>query len=170
MKYSTLRRQHNGASIVEALIAMAIMLGGMAAILNLYGNVISNSTQNRLTSAAVTAANAKLEELRVLPFDQLESDADTYVFLGPSLSGSSQDRLTRCWSIAPVSHVGTNLLRADVAVVLDHQTCAPGSDALAHLTTLISRVDPRDAASDVLPPRSHDGHAARGDEHHPYED
>lgn len=159
MKYSTVRR-HSGASIVEALVAMTITLSGMAAILKLHDNVISNGTHNRLTSAAVSAANAKLEELRTLPFDQLESNTDAYVFIAPSPSGSSENRLRRCWSIAPVSELGDHLLRAEVAVVRDQKSCMPGGDALANLTTLIARIDPRSAAPTFASTRILDGDTA----------
>jgi hypothetical protein len=138
---------------------MAVMLGGMAAILGFHANVTGNSAQNRLAAAAMSAAQAKLEELRNQSFDDLDDDSDIYEIINPGIGGAFQTNLVRCWSFDPVAAVGDNLLRASVAVVRDGSVCTPGGAALANLTTFIAQADPRIAARNVDIQRRADGDA-----------
>lgn len=150
-----------GIALIEALVAMAIMLGGMAAILGFHSSVTGNSAQNRLTSAALGAAQAKLEELRNDDFDDLADGSDSVDFINPGIGGAFSTTLDRCWSFTEVQ---SNLLRADVTVVRGGDSCDSATQGLANLSTLIARTDPRIAARNVDVQRraDGDGHLVQG--------
>ncbi len=133
---------------------MAVMLGGMAAILGFHAIVAGNSAQNRLASAAMGAAQSKLEEFRNDDFDSLEDGADAVVLTNPGLAGAFSTTLDRCWEFAQET---PSLLRATVAVVRQGAACAPNGASLASLSTLIARNDPRIAARNIDTQRLADG-------------
>lgn len=154
-----LGRKARGISLIEALVSMAVMLGGMAAILGFHATVAGNSAQNRLSNAALSAAQAKLEEFRNRPFQILQSEptSDTVEITSPMIGSESNLELTRCWAFEEVPEVGSNLLNASVAVVRSGETCNPAGASLAKLTTFIAQTDPRTAANNVEINRIADG-------------
>ena len=154
-------KHQSGVSLIEALVAMAVMLGGMAAILGFHANVTGNSAQNRLAAAAMSAAQSKLEQLRNRPFNELAdgSDPNPYRIINPGIGGAFEVKLDRCWSFTPLSAVSDSLAAATVAVVREGEACVPNGPALASLTTFIAEADPRIAARNVDIQRRADGDA-----------
>jgi hypothetical protein len=58
------RRSHTGVSVIEALVAMAVMAFGMLALVGLQGTLRGNSDLSRQRAEAVRIAHQKLEEKR----------------------------------------------------------------------------------------------------------
>ncbi len=60
-----------GFSVIEALIATSILAVGLIAILSIFPFVLRINKQAEMTSLASALARAKMEQLIVLPYDQL---------------------------------------------------------------------------------------------------
>ena len=169
MKTTTLDAMHpraTGIALIEALIALAVILAGTAAIFGLHSHVVGSSAESRLQSAAMGVAQATLEEFRTREFGALsvETNSEAWgngvaepIVTSPGLGGNITVDLTRCWTIAEEGDSGS-LLRVQVSVVRTGTQCVPGAaDALASLQTLIAADDRRFAALNVEEQRTADG-------------
>jgi Tfp pilus assembly protein PilV len=77
------RKSHDAAgfSVVETLVAVAILAGALASLAQLFGVAAAANQRARRTTVATLLASQKMEELRSLPWDAA---------LGPSPAGSLQ--------------------------------------------------------------------------------
>jgi Tfp pilus assembly protein PilV len=77
------RKSHDAAgfSVVETLVAVAILAGALASLAQLLGVAAAANQRARRTTVATLLASQKMEELRSLPWDAA---------LGPSPAGSLQ--------------------------------------------------------------------------------
>jgi prepilin-type N-terminal cleavage/methylation domain-containing protein len=75
------RKSHDAAgfSLVETLVAVAILAGALASLAQLIGLAAAANLRARRTTVATLVARQKMEELRSLPWDAA---------LGPSPAGS----------------------------------------------------------------------------------
>ena len=70
------RAHERGFTLVEALIAMVILVFGIIAVTNLLIVAASSNTVANQGTAATTAATQTLERLKALPFNQLAQGGD----------------------------------------------------------------------------------------------
>jgi Tfp pilus assembly protein PilV len=65
-----------GFSLIEALIAFAILSLGLMGLAKLQMQVFKNATHSKTQTAAVNLAQQKLEELRASAYEDIESGGD----------------------------------------------------------------------------------------------
>ncbi len=108
--------QERGSSLIEALVATLIVSTGVVTMAQLLSIATVTNLAARRSTVAAIAAEQKLEELRTLPFDELqtspastlEQNTDGYVdYVGI---------YTRRWSIEPVSSAPGSSLVIQVLV------------------------------------------------------
>jgi hypothetical protein len=163
-------RGDRGVALMEALIALAVVVAAAAALFGIHSYVMGSSSESRLETAAMGLAQEKLEELRTEQFAAVyPDDPDTasgqegpIVFDNPGIVRSLSVGLTRCWAIERVlpADVSENasLVRVSVNVVRSGSACNPtAGDGLASLVTLLARQDPRTAAREYVERLSADG-------------
>jgi type IV pilus assembly protein PilV len=103
---SPARTSESGFTLVEALVAILILVFGVAAVANLMLVGASSNSVGNATTAAATLASRQMERLKATPFDtlaaggDLESDVANY-FAVEELPGVGQVR-TR-WVVAAVA-------------------------------------------------------------------
>jgi prepilin-type N-terminal cleavage/methylation domain-containing protein len=114
MGLSWLRRS-SGFTLVEVLVAMVIL---SVALLALAGMMVTttktNALGNRLTEASVFA-QAKLEELRAMGWDNIKEGVET-----DQVDGSTGINYTRKWSIDQKESLKTITLFVDWKDPMDH--------------------------------------------------
>ena len=59
-----MKRTHRGFSLVEVLVAMAVMATGLLAVATFQSDLISGSGTNKARSEALALAQARIEQLR----------------------------------------------------------------------------------------------------------
>jgi hypothetical protein len=158
-----------GVALIEALIGLAVVFAGSAAIFGIHSHVMGSSSEARLQTAAMTMAQAQLETFRNWEFDQLiDPDnlegEDSATFDNPGVFGSSAVNLTWCWRIEQelpdpdTSPDPASLVQISVNVARPGTACDANDDqGLARLQTLVARQDPRVAARNVAQRLVRDG-------------
>jgi Tfp pilus assembly protein PilV len=129
-------RLESGFSLVEALVAMAIMLVTIATFIQVFGVAAAANQRAARRSLASLAAMQKMEELRsqtglalaASPAAVLLDDVDGY---SDRLSGgATRVAFTRRWSIEPLLSDPAHLLVLQVVVI------GPGGGVEARIATL----------------------------------
>ena len=154
-----------GVALMEAMIGLAVAFAGAAAIFGIHSHVMGSSSESRLQTAALSMAQAKLEELRNQQFEVMLdplADADSPTFENPGVVGASEVTLNRCWAIEQVLPADlsedASLVRISVNVVRPGTVCDPAAaGGLSRLQTLVARQDPRVAARNVVQRLVRDG-------------
>ena len=168
------KSNQGGFTLLEALIAMGVMVAGTAAVFGIHSFVAGNSADARITTAALGLAQDRIEEFRNIEFENIPTTGDDLrSFTIPTLAGDGAVELKRCWSSQVINSVGgiSNLLEVSVNVVRSNENC--DAQSLASLTTLIARQDPRIAANVSLDQGGGDGEGLKydydveGKEHNP---
>lgn len=129
-------RREYGFSLVEALVAMAILLVTIATFIQLFGVAAAASQRAARRSLAALAAMQKMEELlseagsalALSPATVLQADVDGYSDHLPG--GAARVAFTRRWSIQPLRSASAPLLVLQVVVI------GPGGAVEARLVTL----------------------------------
>lgn len=155
-------RGQRGIALLEALLALGIAVAGLLALIGFNARVAGMNMQNRINSAAMLAAQAKLEELRNTDFDSLVAGSDNVSFASPGFATQLPVSIDRCWTLAAVSVPNvstTNLYTVTVAAVRQGGGCSTdiGARPAARLVTLIARTNPRVAAKNVATSAAADG-------------
>ena len=109
------RRGQEGFTLLEAIIATAILVTGLAAISNLmFVSISSNSMGNRVTTASFLASQ-KMEQLRTLPFDNAAMADSAANSLEVDQANYNEDnevegvgRFHTRWNIRTVGQFGTS--------------------------------------------------------------
>ena len=151
------RRYTRGVTLIEALIALGIMVAGTAAIFGIHSHVTSTNTANRLELLSTGLAQEKIEELRTFDYSDLltiseETDQKDPVIemIIPGLNNSRPISLTRCWRLEDTGTADETLLRATVSIFNGDTQCnANNNIQLASLTTFIAQHDPRASARNL---------------------
>ena len=149
-----------GIALIEALIALAIMVGGVAAIFGVHGYVVGASAESRLQTAAMSLAQQKSEEFRTMEFADLEAGNETAQIRIPGIGRSSNINLRVCWDFVDTGVAGLvedSLVQVNLSVVRDGETCTPGGAGIASLSTLLAQQDPRVAARNTRDQMLRDG-------------
>jgi Tfp pilus assembly protein PilV len=118
-----------GFALIEALIALLILSGGLIALSHLQIRMLKASGETQAQTTAVHLAEHKLEELRGLAFEQLHSGSDQ-----PPTEQGQNAHFSRQWTIG---QGGTATLRT-VAVTTTWED-ADGASRSVTLSTLIAR-------------------------------
>ena len=92
-------RQEGGFTIIEVLIALVVLLIGMAGILMLQLTSTEATSFSRHATEASILAEDKMEVLRTSPVSMLVSDDDRVDALG--VRDEENGFYTRVWTIAP---------------------------------------------------------------------
>jgi prepilin-type N-terminal cleavage/methylation domain-containing protein len=129
-------RQQPGFSLVETLVAMAIMLVTIGTFIQLFGVAAGANQRAARRSLASLAAMQKMEELRSesgsalvpSPAAVLQADVDGYCDRLPG--GATRVAFTRRWSIEPLLSDPAHLLVLQVVVI------GPGGGVEARIATL----------------------------------
>ena len=108
------RGQQGGFTVVEVLIALLVLLIGMAGMLSLQLTAMKATGFSRHATEATTLAEDRLEYLRTAPVASLTSGSDQVNSQGDVVSTGL---FTRTWTVTP----GTELTTITVAVTWQEQ-------------------------------------------------
>jgi Tfp pilus assembly protein PilV len=122
-------RHARGFALIEALIALLILSGGLIALSHLQIRMLKASGETQAQTTAVHLAEHKLEELRGLAFEELRSGSDQ-----PLAQPGHSAHFSRRWTIG---QGGTETLRT-VAVTTTWED-AEGVARSVTLSTLIAQ-------------------------------
>jgi Tfp pilus assembly protein PilV len=160
------KQRQSGIALLEALLSLGLVTGGVIASLAFNANVVSVSTSTRVSSAALAGAQAKLEELRNVDFADIVSGNDDIQFASPGFIGQTNITIRRCWITEQINDpAGTTvdgIRRLTVAAVGGGANCdASDGGSPVRLSALIAESDPRLAASNVANFAGADGAASK---------
>ena len=140
MQRSPSRRQH-GFSLLEILITLVVLGGGLLAIGNLYGKVMNGSAAAKERSEAVVQAEKKLDELRYTAYASIVSGSDSVNAV--TGSGSSAN-FSRTWTVT--SPASPNPAYKEVQITVFWYDSRNQYQS-AVLTSRISGIDPARSAA-----------------------
>lgn len=140
-----------GVSLIEALIALVVMVGGVAAIFGIHSYVVSSGVESRVQTAAMSLAQDRLEQFRNSNFDELAAgeDAQAVVIVNPGVARSFEVQLRACWDFdrpddpSPPPGLVAGLVQANVWVIDASESCNAPGEILANVSTLLAEQDPR---------------------------
>ena len=147
-----------GVTLIEALIALGVMVAGTAAVFGIHGHVTATNTMNRMELLATGLAQEKVEELRAVDYRRLSDEISTSIthkdpdieITMPGLNNNRTLLLTRCWTLEEVTGLESSMIRARIGVFNGDADCNFASnDLLTDLTTYIARHDPRASARNL---------------------
>ena len=113
-------RNANGFTLIEALVAVAVMAIVVSGLASMGVTTIQADTQSRRVSAATALAQAKLEELRGLRRSNTAWTAGNHHETGLDESGESGGSYTRQWTVQNNYNSYNKLSRVTVTVSWDN--------------------------------------------------
>jgi Tfp pilus assembly protein PilV len=103
--------QERGSSLVEALVATLLVSTGVVTMVQLLSIAAVTNLAARRSTVAAIVAEQKLEELRTLPFEYLQTSPSSTLEQNTAGYVDYVGIYTRRWSIEPVSSTpGTSLV------------------------------------------------------------
>nr|WP_294865818.1 prepilin-type N-terminal cleavage/methylation domain-containing protein [uncultured Pseudogulbenkiania sp.] len=138
MRIASQRRQR-GFSLLEILITLVVLGGGLLAVGNLYGKVMNGSAAAKERSEAVVQAEKKLDELRYTAYASIASGSDS---VNAATGSGSSANYSRRWTIT----ASTSPAYKDVVVTVSW-TDSRNQSQSAVLTSRISSIDPARSAA-----------------------
>lgn len=127
-----------GFSILEVLITLVVLAGGLLAIGNLYGKIMNGSAAAKERSEAVVLAEQKLEELRYNLYASIAAGSDT---VSATTGSGSNANFSRSWTVT----TSTNPNYKEVQLTVSW-TDSRNQSQSAVLTSRISGIDPAQSA------------------------
>ncbi len=116
-------KHDGGFTLIEVLVAISIMALVMAGLTSMGVTTIGADTHSRRQSAATSLAQAKLEDLRVLPRSHPDWVAgSSHSETGLQEDGSPGGVYTREWDVETDYNTYTRLSRVTVTVSWDDAT------------------------------------------------
>jgi Prokaryotic N-terminal methylation motif len=152
------RRLQLGVSLIEALVALAIMAFGMLGVVGMQASLRFNADVSRQRSEAVRLAQEEVERLR--NFSALSPTAGTFAFddiisstpASVSLPGASNTTYTRTTTVVSSGLADPLMKRVTVSVVwLDRRAASSSDLQTVTLNTIIAGVAPELAGSLSVP-------------------
>jgi len=113
-------RNANGFTLIEALVAVAVMAIVVSGLASMGVTTIQADTQSRRVSAATALAQAKLEELHGLRRSNTAWTAGNHHETGLDESGESGGSYTRQWTVQNNYNSYNKLSRVTVTVSWDN--------------------------------------------------
>ncbi|SME94233.1 prepilin-type N-terminal cleavage/methylation domain-containing protein [Pseudogulbenkiania subflava] len=134
MQHAPSPRQR-GFSILEVLITLVVLAGGLLAIGGLYGKIMNGSAAAKERSEAVVLAEKKLEELRYALYSSIASGSDS---VNAATGSGSSANFSRSWSVASSTSPAYKTVTVTVS-----WTDSRNQSQSAVLTSRISGIDPK---------------------------
>ena len=119
-----------GFTLVELLVASAIFTFGMLAVLGMLITAMGGNAQGRQMTEATNLTAAKIEDLKLTPYSQLQSFGDITTVSNDSVS----DTFSRTWTVYTSIVPPLNLKK----VVVTTSWTAKGHPHSVTIQTLIS--------------------------------
>ena len=113
-------RNANGFTLIEALVAVAVMAIVVSGLASMGVTTIQADTQSRRVSAATSLAQAKLEELRGLRRSNTAWTAGSHSETGLDENAESGGSYTRQWTVQNNYNSYNKLSRVTVTVSWDN--------------------------------------------------
>lgn len=156
-----------GIALLESLLALGIISGGIVASLAFNANVVGVTANNRVSSFGLIAAQSRIDELRQMPFADLRAmgagELPVNEFSSPTFTSNAVVPLTVCWLVRPLTINGVdqdNAVEVFVNATRAGALCDPAdSTAPGRLKTLVARSDPQFTANQSTIGRAADGDA-----------
>ena len=133
-RFRFVRERIIGASLIEVLIAFAVLALGITSVVSFQGTLTQNSDHSKARTEAANYGEKKLEELRnyttLAGFDAYASGSDT-------VTGTNHT-YTRTWTVTS----GTDYKTIALEVTWPDKTGSATNNTKVKLNTIIARVDP----------------------------
>jgi len=113
-------RNANGFTLIEALVAVAVMAIVVSGLASMGVTTIQADTQSRRVSAATALAQAKLEELRGLRRSNTAWTVASHHETGPDEIAETEVSYTRQWTVQNNYNSYNKLSRVTVTVSWDN--------------------------------------------------
>jgi Tfp pilus assembly protein PilV len=113
--------RERGASLVEALVATLIVSTGVVTMAQLLSIATATNLAARRGTVAAIVAEQKLEELRTLPFEYLQTSPSTTLEQNTDGYVDYVGIYTRRWSIEPASSIPGSSLVIQVLVTTSNE-------------------------------------------------
>lgn len=143
------RRRAAGFTLVEVIIAVLILSGGILALMRFQGNMLSSSSASREHSEAVLIAQRKIEELRAYAALATTPGVPAYadIATGTDTVAGKTGNFQRTWTVTDNSMPSYKQL--DLSLTW---TTSQGVNQSIALSTDVGRVHPATGAVAILPP------------------
>jgi prepilin-type N-terminal cleavage/methylation domain-containing protein len=115
-----MRRNANGFTLVEVLVATAVMALVISGLASMGVSTIQADSNSHRVSAATALAQAKLEELRALSHSNAAWTAGSHSQTGLDEEGDSGGSYTRRWTVVTNYNGFKKLSRVTVTVSWDN--------------------------------------------------
>lgn len=133
-RFRFVRERIIGASLIEVLIAFAVLALGITSVVSFQGTLTQNSDHSKARTEAANYGEKKLEELRnftsLAGFDAYASGSDT-------VTGTNHT-YTRTWTVT----TGTDYKTIALNVTWPDKSGVATTNTTVKLNTVIARVDP----------------------------
>lgn len=126
--------RQRGFSILEVLITLVVLAGGLLAIGGLYGKIMNGSAAAKERNEAVVLAEKKLEELRYALYASIASGSDS---VNATTGSGGSANFSRSWSVTSSASPAYKTVTVTVS-----WTDSRNQSQSAVLTSRISGIDP----------------------------
>lgn len=152
-----------GFTLIEALIALVILAGGLLAMFRFHGTSIEVTGETKNRAAATALAQAKLEELRAFT---TAGGYSARMVNGSEVNLASTDyagvayaaTFTRAWVVTPTANPDVN--QVAVTVTWPRRDNVAGS---VMLSAIVAKADPQGGAEEIASAIENGGSSAPGD-------
>lgn len=139
-----------GFSLVETLIAIAVLAVGLASMAKFQGTVLQDSSLAKARTEAAALGESRIDQLRVFAdlngYNAIVAGTDTVT----AANAGSNTAYTRTWTVATNTNPPHKVLTMQVTWPDKNGDVTP--DTTTTLTTIIGQLDPRVGRNPLSPP------------------